>query len=72
MTLKSTNVSVEGDRDYVQVLKQLAARRNITLAKLTRMALDTVYGDEVQEMIFFNQAVAQKLHPEFGGNGNGN
>lgn len=58
-TLKSTSVSVTGDRAYVHILRALAARRGWTLAKLTRVALDAAYGDEVKAMeIFFADGVA--------------
>lgn len=59
--LKSTSVSVRGDREYVNTLRALAARRGITLAELTRRALDTQYGAEVEEISsFFANSVASK------------
>jgi hypothetical protein len=59
--LKSTSVSVRGDREYVNTLRALAAKRGITLAELTRRALDTEYGDEVEAMSsFFANDVAYK------------
>lgn len=60
-TLKSTSVSVAGDRAYVHILRALAARRGITLAKLTRDALDAAYGKEVEALeLFFADSVADK------------
>jgi hypothetical protein len=59
--LKSTSVSVRGDRDYINTLRALAAKRGITLAELTRRALDEAYGDEAEAMSsFFANDVASK------------
>lgn len=44
----STSVSVKGDRRYVMTLKALAAKHNITIAELTRRALDKAYGEELK------------------------
>lgn len=61
--LGSTSLSVQGDRKYVNDLKALAARRGISLAELTRLAMDTVYGEELKALaIFFDNTVAYKQH----------
>lgn len=63
----STSVSVKGDRQYVQKLKALAALKNISLARLTRDALDTVYGHELEQS-FFVDGVASKHQTSNGSN----
>lgn len=61
--LGSTSLSVQGDRQYVNHLKALAARRGISLAELTRQALDKIYGEELLALeIFFDNGVASKQH----------
>lgn len=58
----STSVSVKGDRQYIQQLKALAAKHNISLAELTRRALDLAYGDELKgaSAFFAASSVASK------------
>ena len=61
--LGSTSLSVRGDRKYVNDLKALAARRGITLAELTRQAMDKAYGDELKALeIFFAESVPNTEH----------
>lgn len=60
--MTSTSVSVIGDREYINLLKALAATKGISLAKLTRDALDNAYGNELETFVAFFDAssVAQK------------
>lgn len=69
--LSSTSISVKGDRQYVLRLKALAALQNISLAELTRRALDAAYGEVLQaQAVFFDtSSVAQKLQSFDSGNG---
>jgi len=58
----STSISCRGDRAYVLRLKALAAIKGISLADLTRQALDRTYGNEIegQSAFFDAQSVASK------------
>jgi len=60
--MASTTVSLAGDREFVLLLKALAASKGITLAKLTRGAIDAMYGDELNSLteIFAASSVAHK------------
>lgn len=56
----STSISVKGDRIYVQKLKALAAIKGISLAKLTRLALDASYGEDLQGSFFVNDVASKQ------------
>lgn len=69
--MRSTSVSCRGDRQYILLLKALAAKKGISLAQLTRDALDNTYGDELQSTadFFVVSDVASKQPLEPIGNG---
>lgn len=47
---KSTTVSIEADTDYIQLLRVYAAIHRTTVAKMTRDALDQVYGEALRRV----------------------
>lgn len=60
--MKSTSIPVSGDREFVQVVKTLAAAKGTTVADLVRQALDTAYGAELARIrsIFFGEGDVSK------------
>lgn len=66
--MTSTSISCSGDRQYVALLKAVAAKRGITLAELVRRGLDAQYGDELEQASeFFDAngvASMQQMNPE--------
>ena len=51
--MASTNISVEGGRPLAKALGTLAAKKNTTIAKLVREALDEKHGHELEPLISF-------------------
>lgn len=63
MGQKTLSVSLEADRNYVRALGVLAGERGITIGKLTRDAIDKVYGTELKPIVlFFEQSGLSKHH----------
>ncbi len=57
MAKTTTAVSVRGDKEYTTKLYILAAKRNVRVADLVRLALDQAYGhilDNQQDFIAHN------------------
>lgn len=67
---KSTMISINGDRAYVQAVKALAMQKDMTIAALVRDALDRVYGKQIKsagaiflqsvELSSYNSALKKK------------
>lgn len=53
--MKTTTISVRGDRRYVATLRTLASSRDMTIAELVRSALDAQYNADIERIqrIFF-------------------
>lgn len=45
--MATTNVSCEGDRQYVETLGMLAKKRRVSIGRLVRAAIDKEYGAEL-------------------------
>lgn len=50
MLQKPTAISVRANKEYIQLLKVLAMRRNIAVADLVRQALDAQYSTELEQL----------------------
>lgn len=50
---RSTTVSIEGDRAYVDAFSAVARARGTTMAKLVRQAIDASYGKEINRALLF-------------------
>jgi hypothetical protein len=61
MAIGSVNISVKGDRQFVNAVAQLAFEEGKTTAEFVRAALDTLYGDDINEILrFAEQRAARK------------
>lgn len=60
MASTTPTIPVNGDEIFKAALKELAYRRRTSMAKLVRAALETQYGTDLQDCIFFAQGVALK------------
>jgi len=58
----TSTIPVNGDAKYKAAVKELAFRKRTSIAKLVRSALDTSYGKEIEECLFFAEDVASKQH----------
>jgi hypothetical protein len=58
MARTSTNISLRGDREYVNALAVLAKREGTSIGVLVRRALDEKYGESLQSIsaLFFADA----------------
>lgn len=54
----TSTIPVNGDAKYKAAVKELAFRKRTSIAKLVRSALDTSYGKEIEECLFFAEDVA--------------
>lgn len=59
--MKSTNITVEGDRDFVNAMAIIARQNQTTVAALVRAALEKAYKKELEEVRpFFEKRAPQK------------
>lgn len=61
MGKKTLSVSIEADRAYIRALGILAENKEITIGKLTKIAIDALYGAEIEPLVaFFAESGLQK------------
>lgn len=60
MAAKYTTISVEGDQEYKDRLRSIAAALGLTTGQLVRHAIDQVLGDDLETHAFFFESVEQK------------
>ena len=60
--MTSTNIPVEGDREFVKRVRIVAAQHDTTMADLVRKALEKVYGSELSKAVIFAAQVDAKEH----------
>ena len=59
--MKSTNITVEGDRDFVNAMAIIARQKQTTVAALVRTAIEKAYKKELEEVRpFFEKSAPQK------------
>lgn len=59
--MKSTNITVEGDRNFVNAMAIIARQRQTTVAALVREALNKAYKKELEEVRpYFEKRAPQK------------
>ncbi len=58
--IKTTAISVAGDKTYVNAVTAIAARFGVRQGDIVRDALDKVYGKEIgEQLVFFAESVNQ-------------
>lgn len=67
--MATTNISCEGDREFVQDMRLLATKRHTSIGKLVREALNTVYEQDLVQIrerarIFFADDCASEFKSE--------
>lgn len=65
---RTTSISIQADRVYIEAMRVLAMRRETTMAALVREALDALYGKELTEIrrLFFASGGSKNFQPENG------
>lgn len=59
--MKSTNITVEGDRNFVNAMAIIARQRKTTVAALVREALNKTFKKDLDEVLpFFEDRAPQK------------
>ena len=48
--MRTTNVSIAGDREFVRKLRALALMHNVNISTLVRRAIDEKYGKELSRL----------------------
>lgn len=66
--MRTTNVSVKGDRNYVRLLRKLAVDKDVRISDLVRAAIDEKYGDELEAIAadLFAKSGKHSYHLESG------
>jgi hypothetical protein len=49
----TTNISVRGNRNFINGVRMLAAAKGMAIADVVRLALDTTYGEELARHVRF-------------------
>jgi hypothetical protein len=64
--MRTTNISLAGDREYVRRVRALALMRNVQIGELVRAALDEKYGADLRsiEDSFFAESGKSAYHME--------
>lgn len=56
--IKSTSISVKGDRAYVELISAYARLKKMTVAELVREAIDKQHGQALSELAIFVEYIA--------------